>query len=500
MLALAWEYLAGRAVAKSVTSTDEPEWPPHPDRVFQALVAAWGEHGCDEAERDALEWLESAGVPALAVPLEHDTVGEVRGDVLRGAAPTVFVPTNDVRGGRGEYSDKAVGLIPYHRKKAGRTFPSVVVGPRVCALRWDAANPGVHVASIERLASRVSYLGHSRSLVRMWVTQAPPATTWFPVPSGTPRTASLRVPTKGRLSVLIDAYAGGGQGWRRPPWATDHGYILADARSDPRRASFSSDLVILAARGMTRLGLSQTLLVTGALRGALIKCATDARVRELVSGHDLDGAPLDRSHVAYLPLAFVDRRHADGHLLGVALALPRDISPSDEQSILDVVARACRSVVRDEPALHLFMGAVGELFLETTGVDERRNALRPESWCRPSRTWRTVTPFVLDRMPPRRHDDHEAWVVAQVRDACARQGLPQPADVELDTTPFVIGAPNARSFPAIAGKDRRRKWHTHIRVRFAEAVAEPLVLGAGRYRGYGLFRPAQDVGGGGSAP
>jgi CRISPR-associated protein Csb2 len=42
MLALEVEFLTGVSVAATPNRREQPEWPPHPDRLFQALVAAWG--------------------------------------------------------------------------------------------------------------------------------------------------------------------------------------------------------------------------------------------------------------------------------------------------------------------------------------------------------------------------------------------------------------------------------------------------------------------------
>ncbi len=39
MLALEVEYLTGRSVASMPNDRDQAEWPPHPGRLFMALVA-----------------------------------------------------------------------------------------------------------------------------------------------------------------------------------------------------------------------------------------------------------------------------------------------------------------------------------------------------------------------------------------------------------------------------------------------------------------------------
>ena len=48
MLAIAINYLNGQVKAATYNSAGAAvEWPPHPDRVYMALVAAWGETGQD---------------------------------------------------------------------------------------------------------------------------------------------------------------------------------------------------------------------------------------------------------------------------------------------------------------------------------------------------------------------------------------------------------------------------------------------------------------------
>src|SRR5689334_20692159 len=67
MFALRIEYLSGRSVSTEYNARDKAEWPPHPARVFSALVAAWAsceEHS--ERERKALEWLEGIGSPMIS--------------------------------------------------------------------------------------------------------------------------------------------------------------------------------------------------------------------------------------------------------------------------------------------------------------------------------------------------------------------------------------------------------------------------------------------------
>ncbi|NQT14361.1 MAG: type I-U CRISPR-associated protein Cas5/Cas6, partial [Planctomycetes bacterium] len=85
-------------------------------------------------------------------------------------------------------------------------------------------------------------------------------------------------------------------------------------------------------------------------------------------------------------------------------------------------------------------------------------------------------------------------------------------DIDVDTTSWHIGSPRAvakrRSvrgqksaepnrasllgdgFPSYPAKGRNAsRPQVHVWLRFAEPVVGPILLGAGRYRGYGLFKP-----------
>ena len=84
MLIIEVQYLTGRAVATNRESRREPEWPPHPQRLFAALVAACHECEFGDAGRAALEWLEQLSPPSLAVSEAATRKG-----------PETYVPVND---------------------------------------------------------------------------------------------------------------------------------------------------------------------------------------------------------------------------------------------------------------------------------------------------------------------------------------------------------------------------------------------------------------------
>src|SRR5437763_11668899 len=137
MLALEIEYLTGRSVATRHNEYGEAEWPPHPSRLFSALVCAWGERrplpeeldpelSRDSAEEHAiLAWLESLPAPQLRF-----TEKSVRSTV------PVYVPANDNTTPRTWGNTAKPEVLPTYRPRQERTFPSVTPHSRFVYLIW----------------------------------------------------------------------------------------------------------------------------------------------------------------------------------------------------------------------------------------------------------------------------------------------------------------------------------------------------------------------------
>lgn len=220
-------------------------------------------------------------------------------------------------------------------------------------------------------------------------------------------------------------------------------------------------------------------------REALVSQCNDMpdRVREIVSGHDRSGAPLQGPHLAFLPLAFVGHPHADGHLLGMAIALPQNLIREDHRQTLDVLER------------------VGELKLGPLGVWRLvREAsvrppwnIRPEAWtAHPDGAthWSTVTPTAFDRHPKAKERGKYCREAAEmIATACMAIGLPCPREIIITPVSTHLGVPPAHFFPRLVRKDGSHRRHTHAILVFHEPVRGPMLIGAGRYRGYGVCRP-----------
>ena len=180
MFTLRLTLLTGRYVA---SSSGHPSWPPEPDRVFNALTAAWGRTGESEAGRKALEWLEGLGPPMISASPKRD-----------GAKPVHYVPQNNFNPGR------KVELLPELRAKIERRILSVIPEEPEVAFMWPEADPPEDGEALTRLCADVSYVGHSSSLVRLEAGSFEIPVTFKPVDDLTDLV--LRVPQPGRLEFL----------------------------------------------------------------------------------------------------------------------------------------------------------------------------------------------------------------------------------------------------------------------------------------------------------
>jgi CRISPR-associated protein Csb2 len=256
---------------------------------------------------------------------------------------------------------------------------------------------------------------------------------------------------------------------------------------------FDENFVIMTKFDGPALGLESTLQLTGALRSYVLNPAGKGSP-EWLSGHDATGAASLQEHVAFFPLPYVGFEYADGHVLGLGIAIPRNI-------------RLTTCVTRDEE-LRRFLGPLffdpdtGEerdITIENKGVwrwaleREKRErpplALQRASWTKASRTWASVTPLVLHHHPKKREGDVERIV----KEAFVSALFPEPEFVSIRSVSAVQGAGHAMGLPSFTeGGAKLCRFQTHVVARFTQQVRGPMLVGRGRFRGYGLFRPLPD--------
>jgi CRISPR-associated protein Csb2 len=466
VFALRVTYLTGRVYSAVFEDGDEklePEWPPHPSRLFSAVVAAWGEGGGEEELRPALQWLEEQPAPTIYAG-SHSARKLVQ----------AFVPVNDSE------------TLPEDRPRKARTFPSASISHPDVYFVWEA-EPSVEIAAaLERILSRTSALGHPCSLVAIAIADQIPVAGLSVWHAQAAQGVRMRIAYPGRLKELEERY----QRFEKDP-------VKINRPSAGRTVRYATrtEPVPVAARGIfdqmillrrdegPRGSLRSTLSVLAALRGAIQKMAPDP-IPEYLSGHAPQSTPenpipSDRPHVALAPLPFVGAPHATGDILGTAVLLPKTLSAAERAGCWRVLG-----LVRE-----LGM-AWGVWRVSLVDAEERRRALEADTWRRPHTVWSSVTPFVFDRFPK---DPFGAEAEEVVRVAFARIGLPAPSEIDLHYNPWHVGVPKAGLFPpASARPGKPRRYHCHVRVRFEEPVAGPMAVGAGRYYGYGFFAPLDE--------
>ena len=268
------------------------------------------------------------------------------------------------------------------------------------------------------------------------------------------------------------------QGYDRPP-------ALRSSDAAPHSV-FDPRLVVLGLGGR-RPSLPATLKLTGALRGLLMRGCPEDPLPEWFSGHRQDGQASALPHMALVPLPFVGSKRADGRIMGLALVLPRTTGPAEASRCLEPILRDPHTGLPRE-ALRLFNGDWFECSVEIETRERPPTNLDPKTWTRASRRWASVTPVVLNR----HFDGDDRWEQSaeSVKAMCEHTGLPRPREVLLHSISLVEGVPHVRDFPQLARKhDGGRRRHHHAVVTFDEPVRGPVLLGAGRFRGYGMCRP-----------
>ena len=466
MFAIGLNYIRGCSLATDVTDRERAEWPPHPDRVYMALAAAHFETDGDEAERNALLWLERQPAPTLSAS-----------NASTRSVTTSYVPVNDTtRSSR--LSRDTLTILPEARSRQPRQFPVVIPHDPEVYFVWDTSPDSETRGALRRLCQKVTHIGHSASMVQAWVEESPPSPTLVPTPSLS--SCNLRVPGTGRLDNLSAQYEMN----LRPERARYQGYELLRPENDRLALSgaFDGNLLILERSNGRRMGLESTLLLTQSLRNAMLKRCPQP-VPEWVSGHTLEGNPTKRNHVALLPIPFVGHEHADGHVMGLAFAIPANVDEGEMRRCFSGILGFHENPI--DGKVSLYQGELFEWELRLNTINMAHN-LQSSAWTEASTRWSSVTPMVMHRFPKTK--DREAQIEEMVRSNCAMQGLPEPAAIVSGQASRHIGVPASRNFPALM-RGQKRHYHQHVTLRFDEPVRGPILLGLGRFRGYGFFRP-----------
>ncbi|WP_417736100.1 type I-U CRISPR-associated protein Csb2 [Rosistilla oblonga] len=531
------KFLRGVCVATSAGQWNESEWPPHPARLFMALAASYfetcsvdgSETSRDKARRDALAWLEQQAPPRI-VASEASTRDSV----------TVFVPVND--------STRADQLFADRRGRKARYFPTCVPEHDVVNFVFEGELEPSHLASLNSIAREVVRIGHSSSFTQVWIDpdfQMPKKlidndqlNLWSH--ANTPDASQFRTFSEGMMDSLESAYneraidqhatlstaiaeakgkekkrlrelleeqfPSGAPSSQRPQVTMATGYVRESRHThSPAQTCFDADPMVLSFHDAPRIGLESTLQLVGSVRKRIHDAYPDRNSPEWLGGHRPNGSASREPHLAVIPLPYVGDRHGDGHLLGLALVFPKHISIRERALALRSMFE--RSEDEQDWVLRLRLDGFRRLtgdqgHCEITLVREQRlsppKTLDVPTWTTSCTVWETVTPIVLDRFPKSdRVKNRSAWteeVTTTIQKSCLNIGLPAPEQIHIHHNAFLRGVPKSRpsggGFPPMKGRDGKpSRYQVHARIEFGTPVRGPVILGAGRFVGYGLCRP-----------
>lgn len=466
-LCISVTFLDGRFHGKKES---EPEWPPSPWRLFQALLAsAAGNH----LERpDCFRFLEKLPPPTILAP-RVDT-GQTR---------TAFVPNNQ--------SDVSLDL---QKQRPPKVFTPMLLKDAGWTVHylWDNVRADQEEAHQAMGYARMLHaLGLGIDLVvgngRMLSTAEAAALKseyggecWVPAQFGG---QSLRIPVEGSSEDLKQCHETTLNCWngniytppRKPTVFGEAAYVKQGSASRPiaffrllRPGDESQRMAAFDPRDAVR--------ISAWVRGCLCACSRkpgagfDGDPEEYVAGHVAEGVKDTPARFSYLPLPSIGHEHADGLVRRLIVAEPYG---GDGRN-----ARWARRVLQGVRLTDENGRTVAELMSQKAD-----NQL--ERYSRESCRFRTVTPVILPGFDGLDYAKAEKLFMKAVQQA----GFPEDGvvDLHLQKAPFQQHAYHPREYRRAHHFARYSAMHAEVTWRYP--IHGPLALGVGRHRGLGLFAP-----------
>ena len=504
----------------------EPEYPPSPLRLFQALVAAAARCNggtLSDADRAALEWLEDLPAPAIVAP-----------PCVASSGYTLSVPNNAMdlvarAWSRGNESNSGDANPSTHRTMKG-VRPQWLRGSESVHYLWRAAavDAGEHGAALSRAAAGMVALGLGMDLAigqagfrTDWEIEGLAGERWLP--GAMNETEGLRVPVSGTVQALVERHGRfltrvTARGLVPPPLLSRFDRVDYRRATDPRAlpyAVFSLLTPDLARRrpfDAVRRGLSLAGMTRHATRRAAERAGwNEDRVNAIVLGHATGASrpttPVGPGRFAYLPLPSLENRN--GRIREAAGAIRRVLVVSFDPARRPDIEWAARGLSGED----LIDEATGEVaavlsLLPRSDIMVRRYT----TW---ASTWASVTPVVLPGhddpghyrrrlrrgvSPENRRDllgKIDRRVDSLVRKAIVHAGfapgLADHASIDWRTAGFLPGVDRVDRYGV---PDHLRRFpRLHVRIEWRDAggrrldVPGPICLGGGRFVGLGLLVP-----------
>lgn len=531
---------------------DKLEYPPHPDRLFMALVATAAKTRVYDAGakeyvpklkyplyRRALEWLESQEPPAIYAPPE----------LLDSGVLHTFVPVNYKIHNAGN----KIVLPPYDpgaRYRVPRLRPIGIID-RPLFYAWQSDPEGDIREALADLAKDVPYLGTTWSSVAVRVVAEieepyrngpclrPLKQTGTPY-GGRLALQSLRVPAPGRIDDLDREYR------RVIAFLRNTSTKPSEAREISMRTFIGAPQVryiwdrpikgeghVFARSALARFRVRPSIpLIWSGLLAEAVHASLASAVAGLgkrfpdtdVEGYATgNGCFKERPHIFFVPLSNVGFQYSDGTIKGFALLFPA--SEGISRAAVEAIYYAFKNFLAPQNELYLDFGRVKNtttlwpggrrisLFVEPLedqpyfgyvfGDDGR--SFHPEASGGEGygRTVRVFGPTTLEWW--RWRQDSQVWasvtpvilprfpkknlsVLQIVNHQLEILGLPPARRVTYRSLGALKGTPSVHEFRAFGTRYFENVW-MHLVLEFGDPVRGPLLLGRGMYFGYGFLAP-----------
>lgn len=475
----------------------DPEWPPSPLRLFQALVASAAAHW-NERQRlnyavPHLQWLELLKPPIIIAPAGVASPKPYR----------LYVPDNlGDKVAKVWLRGKSASIAEYRTDRDVR--PVHLLGD---SLHYLFALPDEiceHLETLRTAARSITHLGWGidmvvgdASIIDETEAMSLDGVRWSPSPSGG---VPLRVPKKGTLLDLERKHIeflnrALSDGFRPVPplrmfdvmqYRSEHDkpsppFRVFELRNlDGSRFRYSHRKFIHIT-GMVRHLAIETMKTAGLPRGV-----AEDWIESYVAGHKAN-EPVEHRQLSYIPLPSVGHEHVDPGIRRVMIA-----APVGDDALLNHLARRLAGQQLQPVHGNEFEGREPPLLVPLPrsgdGVTRR--------YTKPANVWYSFTPVILPG-----HDDHKpAKTRKLVLKALAQSGIDQSC--EFEWSPFsrfpksYSAHKYVRDESAKEGKRRLgyiRPDHllnqtaVHLRLTFDHPIPGPLAIGAGRHCGFGLM-------------
>lgn len=466
-------------------------FPPSPMRLFQALIAASHRsiRGNENAAiRDnALRWLENLSPPSI-----------VAGETLESGKDTInYVPNND-----NKFDHIRTDKSMHHR---------VLLDDKVEYV-WDFdadENSSRHAKGICAMARLITYLGQTTDLITAHGTIAEDFAATedrnFYEPTGK-KGKGKEVPNNGSLQACKDRYDQrknsiellNPPGWfeyrNRNTFYLDAPMALFELKTlNGRRLSFEPQLLQQPSAMMRHIWINfyQDHPVFAAEYGADL-------LAQKIAGHEsaTSKKSVDASHIAFVPVPSLNKDFlADGKISRVLVIGYGCEDESNRRMFYDIADKLDGQNLIDEQTEK----SVGEIYRvenKEDSVIHRFIAKSNETF----KVWRTVTPIILSghiKLVNAENDAGEKTRVFKkgrspedlIIKALREAGIPLEliASVSASKSPLVPKTKHAFHYKPCDRLNQFSRYHAEVE--FKKPIVGSLVVGRGRFAGFGLMMP-----------